>query len=201
MPQLWLSKDYWGGWLNQIEKAVGYIALVVGILGVLLVRNTLSRVLLIGLWAGYIVFGLAFTYHIYTHSYYQLQFIPIVALSLGSICTLIFSHLGQYYKPLYWRALLLLILLFAISLSLYKTRWRVINTGFEHEVKVAQEIGEIVNHSPTTIFLAPNYGLPMVYHGEMSGKNWPQSGDFFAQKLRAKDFITSPFCGQIIRNF
>jgi hypothetical protein len=183
LPQLWLSRLYWGGWLNQIEKVVGYIALILGLLGVFFIQDRPARALLLGLWAGYIAFGLVFTYHIYTHDYYQLQLIPILALSIGPIFALILSHLEKTYRQGTWRLAILAILLFGLSLSLYKTRWRVINTGYEREVKVAQEIGQAVNHSTKTIFLAPNYGRPLVYHGELYGLNWPQAGDFYLGQL------------------
>jgi hypothetical protein len=187
VPQLWLSKHYWGGWLNQIEKTVGYIALAVGVFGVSRVRSRLPRALLIGLWGGYFVFGLTFTYHICSHTYYQLQLIPIIALSLGSICTQSFNHLKRNSKPVYCRVFLLLTLLLLISLNLYKTRRRIAHSGFEHKVKVAEEIGEIVSHSPKTIFLAPNYGSPLLYHGEISGKYWPQSWETIVEKLNGQN--------------
>ena len=173
LPQLILTKDYWGSWLTQIDQVVGYTALIGGLLGILVIRNNSARTLLMGLWGGYFIFGLVFTYHITTHDYYQLQFIPIIALSIGPVCALIVTQLGQYHQNWYWRAALLGILLFAVSLSLYKTRWRVINTGYEHEVKIAQEIGELVNHSTQTIYLAPHYGMPLIYHGELSGLGCP----------------------------
>jgi hypothetical protein len=46
--------------------------------------------------------------------------------------------------------------------------------GFESQV-IAQEIGELVNHSTQVIYVAPYYGMPLQYHGELSGTYWPRS--------------------------
>jgi 4-amino-4-deoxy-L-arabinose transferase-like glycosyltransferase len=191
MPHLLLSRVFWGSWLIQIDKVIGYVALIGGFLGVLMVRKGGAKALLMGLWAGYFLFGLAFAYHIHTHDYYQLQFIPIIALSLGPIGALIINHLSQIYTPWYWRSILIATFCFAVLLSLYRTRWDLINPDFEREVKIAQEIGEAVDHSTNTIFLAANYGGPLIYHGDLSGYNWPQSGDFQYQELQGQR-VTSP---------
>jgi hypothetical protein len=38
---------------------------------------------------------------------------------------------------------------------------------------MAEEIGEIVLHSPHTVFVASYYGLPLEYYGEFGGAPWP----------------------------
>jgi hypothetical protein len=35
------------------------------------------------------------------------------------------------------------------------------------------EIGEIINHSPYTVFVSYYYGLPLEYYGEFGGVPWP----------------------------
>ena len=41
------------------------------------------RWLLISLWIGYLLYGLTLPFQMYTHSYYHIQLIPIVALGLA----------------------------------------------------------------------------------------------------------------------
>jgi hypothetical protein len=40
--------------------------------------------------------------------------------------------------------------------------------------EVAQEIGKTVGHSSKTVFLAPYYGRPLEYYGELTGVYWPR---------------------------
>ena len=81
------------------------------LLGALLLSKGLARALLIGLLSGYIVFGLVFTYHIQTHSYYSLQLVPIVALAIGFIVELVGAHVSQVATQWYERVAIFGVLL------------------------------------------------------------------------------------------
>jgi hypothetical protein len=41
--------------------------------------------------------------------------------------------------------------------------------------QVAREIGELVGHSTHVVFLAPYYGMPLQYYGELTGAYWHRS--------------------------
>jgi len=38
---------------------------------------------------------------------------------------------------------------------------------------VAWEIGELIHHSPRTVYVAFYYGVPLEYYGEFGGAPWP----------------------------
>lgn len=183
-PSLYLSSAFWSGWLNQINSVVGYTAMIAALLGLLLFREGLPRAILVGLWIGYALFGLTFNYHIHTHDYYQLQVVPIVALSIAPICILVFGNLVRACPQWHWRLALVCVLLFASLLCVPKVRWTLRNQD-PRPVIVAQEVGAITHHSTRTIFLSWAYGKPLEYHGEISGENWP-SGEFRLEKLEGK---------------
>jgi hypothetical protein len=139
---------------------------------------------MLGLWSGYIVYGLVFTYHIHTHVYYQLPFIPIVAISLGPLGALVLNHLIQVDSRWYWHMILGGVFLLAILLNIgLYLRERQELPDFGEEVRVAEEIGEAVAHSTRTLLLASHYGRPLQYHGRFSGEAWPTRGDMRAEKL------------------
>lgn len=79
-----LMPAFWQGWLAQIDAVVGLALFGAALLGLVLIPPGLPRAFLLSLWLGYFVFGLVFTYHIHTHDYYQLQLIPIAAISIGA---------------------------------------------------------------------------------------------------------------------
>jgi hypothetical protein len=189
IPSLYFTSAFWLGWLDQINIVIGYVALVVALLGVLLFREGLPRALLVGLWIGYAVFGLIFTYHIHTHDYYQLQLVPIVALSIAPICIVVFNSLIRACSRWPWRLAVLGVLLFASLLYMREVRWRLRGPN-TRQVAIAQEIGAITHHSTKTVFLAWAYGKPLEYHGEVSGEYWP-GGEFRLEKLEGKRILTA----------
>ena len=71
----------------------------------------------------------------------------------------------------------------ALVLSIAVARSRLINPQIERKVEVEQQIGELVNHSIKTIFLSGDYGVPLEYHGLLSGSSWPLQWDLEWERL------------------
>ena len=194
VPQYLLETYFWGGWLEQIGSMVGLLALVGAVIGVLLLRPGLPRALLAGLWGGYFLFGLVFTYHIHTHGYYSLQLIPVVALSLGSVWDRAVGYIGQRDRKYYRRALVLGLMVLAIVVAVIGQRTTIsgiahqaggtkpfpsrymgsaLIADYEARAKTYREIGEITGNSSRTIYSAPDFGYPLLYHGQIDGEYWP----------------------------
>ena len=76
-----------------------------GLLGLFFVRERSARFFLYGLWGMYILYGLYFDYHIATHDYYQLPFIPIVAISLAPLADWFLSRLAELSMDVGYRSL------------------------------------------------------------------------------------------------
>jgi len=189
IPSLYLSSAYWLGWLKQINTVVGPIALVAAILGVFLFRGGLPRALILGLWIGYAIFGLLFNYHIHTHDYYQMQLIPILALSIAPLGILLFDAITKIYTRWYWRWAIFGALVFALLCYIGEIRWRLRNVDDTH-VRIAKEIGRVTQHSTKTVFLTFAYGRPLEYYGEISGREWPRAGDLRLEQLMGKRVLT-----------
>ena len=75
-----------------------------------------------GLWGGYFLFGLVFTYHIHTHGYYSLQFVPIVALSLGPLWDLVEGYIGRGGRHHYRRTVVLGLVVIAVGFAVVEQR-------------------------------------------------------------------------------
>jgi len=86
MPHLWFTGAYWTGWLRNVKEVFGLGIAVIAFAGAFLVRKEDGRVILLASFAGYLLFGLVFSYHIMTHDYYHLQLLPVVGLGLGAGC-------------------------------------------------------------------------------------------------------------------
>ncbi len=185
-PSLLLSAYFWRSWLEQIGSVVGYTAFAAGAAGTVLCADGRARAFTGGLWLGYGVFGLVFNYHVHSHDYYQLQFIPIVALSLGlatDVAIAALSGWGRQWlrRVLAWAALCLACALGAVS---YFTQHAREEFDWAKEIRVARQIGQAVGHSMRTVMLVPWYGKPLQYYGELSGWWWPRGGDFNLEAMQ-----------------
>lgn len=183
LPQLLLDPFFWRGWLQNAGLVVTLPVMVVALFGVLLFRKGTARALVAGLWAGYALFCVTFNYHIATHDYYHLQLVPIVALSLGQPAALAVGYLQRTNRARAWQAGLFFALLLAPFLSLKASSSLLFNPGFERQVKTAETIGDLVNHSINTIYLASDYGLSLEYHGQLAGRPWPLISDLEWERL------------------
>jgi 4-amino-4-deoxy-L-arabinose transferase-like glycosyltransferase len=171
MPYLLTKKDFWLGWFKISSDVVGYTALLIAIIGFFFLRSKVTQYLIVGLAVGYGIFGIAFTYHIHTHPYYHIQLIPIVGLCIAPLLLEILQALRQSQGKLWWMPVSVILLI-----SLYASYRQVRDTLYQTHMEdpgMAEEIGEIVLHSPHTVFVASYYGLPLEYYGEFGGAPWP----------------------------
>jgi len=209
LPHLILHPSFWSGWLSMIRDVTGYIALFLGIIGLLIVKNGRLKAMLLGLWIGYFLFGLSATFQIHTHNYYTLPLIPIVAISLVPAVESALKPLSASRSRIFILILIIFVIVSALVVGIVKSplkntliRYKgdlktaadfigiyhefgkFIQDDFERRVKTAQEIGDHVGHSTNTIFLDPYFGRVLAYHGEFSGLPWPTAESLYERKLR-----------------
>jgi hypothetical protein len=183
LPQLLLTDWFWRNWLGNIGLVVGFSALIVALLGTLMLRQGAARALMLGLWTGYGLFCVAFNYNVATHDYYQLQLVPIVALGIAPVGSLVLSQVVALSPRLPWRIAPWGILGFGLLLALALSASRLANPDAARQAAIAQEIGAQVGHSTRTIILSGDYGVPLEYHGELSGSAWPIGSDLEWDRL------------------
>jgi len=131
--------------------------------------------------------------------------VVIVALSFAPIITLITNHLRQLSNPWYWW---LPVIGAVMLITFFNVREIRRSQGVPRKVEseeIAQEIGQIVDHSSRVVYVAPAYGTPLEYHAEISGEYWPrrisdadrvlghEREQSVEQRLAALDFAPSYF--------
>lgn len=174
---LWAAPAYWRGWFRMLSRVIGVGLLGAGAVGVFVVRSRPASTLLRGLWCGYAAYGLVFNYHIHTHDYYSLPFIPVVALTLGGLVQAAFDR----FPPLAARRsrpAALGLLLVGIGFGVWRGFPGAAGDASKNTALAYERLGEILGHSRTVIVLDSNYGLPVFYHGDLAGAVWPVSFDF-----------------------
>ncbi len=86
-------------WINLVQTLVNPFALLLALSGIILARGR-NLALLAGMWLGYIAYGFFLPYQMTSHSYYHLQLVPFVALSLVPVALLIAGWLHESQKNL-----------------------------------------------------------------------------------------------------
>jgi hypothetical protein len=174
-PHLLLKPQFWEGWFELAVRVFSQTAVIAAFAGWILIGKKTAQSLGIGMLIGYFIFGVFFTYHIITHSYYHIQFFPAIALG----ASVFMVYLGRLLKQKLgnnWWAPIGAILLFFMYFSYQDHRDELYTRVFE-DPKLAVEIGEAVNHSSRTVFISYHYGAPLEYYGEFAGAPWPNRID------------------------
>lgn len=183
VPFIIFYSFFWQAWFQMIGTVIGETPLILAALGVLTLGDKQAKALLVGLWVGYMIFGLVFAYHVHTHNYYQLQFIPVIALSLGALGTLVMTRLNQVCTG-HWRSAVWCVLLLALLLPIlaYAGARRSL-PDVSRQVQIARDAGEAVAHSTKTLLLSSKYERAVRYHGELYGVAWPRGDELHWERF------------------
>ena len=186
IPALFLSPSYYLGWIGMLNLVIGGAALMIALLGLFFLEKEKRRFIL-GLWAGYALFGIYFNYHISTHDYYSLPLIPIAALSLAPLADWFFAQLVKLTTSRLTRLAVFCLLLLGAFMSLWNTRAQMKSVDYRPEAAMWEEISQRLGDKTIT-GLTQDYGSRLAYWGWKSGANWPQEGDINYRKDRGGNF-------------
>lgn len=184
LSHLLLEPSFYVRWMNTVQSLVGLGALLAGLAGILIAHPRL-RALLIGLWGGYAIYGLFLPYQMYTHSYYHLQLIPIVALSLVPPIELILNRLSQekWWAQVVFAGLVMAGLAFSAAVSIGEMR----SEDYRVEPAYWQEIASYLPSDGKIIALTQDYGYRLMYYGWRKVILWPNRGELNVSKLRGSE--------------
>ena len=187
LSHLLLEPSFYVRWLSFVQDLVGMTALLLGLVGVL-ISSGRRRILLLGLWSGYALYGLTLPYQMYTHSYYHIQLIPIIALSLAPVGSLILDRLGQ--QPRIWQALAAGVVLVAIAFPAWTTVAELKRADYRNEPAYWQKIASYLPTDGKILALTQDYGYRLMYFGWRKVILWPTRGEINLAALRgsSKEF-------------
>ena len=181
---LLISPFFYLRWGLNLNEVIGYLAIALALLGLLLFPKNKNGIIL-GLWGGYILYGLIFNYHFSTHDYYQMPFLPVAALSLAPIGEMISgtlrSRLSKGVIPRF-------IFISAWTLGLLGAAWTVRTelraTDYRPLAESYREAGDILRDQGKTVALNEDYGYRLNYWGWLNVTPWPSAGDLWYQEKR-----------------
>lgn len=164
-------------WEVKMSMAAGGVFVMLGLLGLLLVQDRTLRIFLYGLWGSYLLFGLFFNYHIATHDYYHLPFLPIVGLSLAPLGDWFFTRIREAAIQPWTRIGASVILISGLFSVLWDVRNQMKAVDYRPEAAMWAEIGEQFDEGARIIALTQDYGSRLEYWGWRESANWPYRGD------------------------
>jgi hypothetical protein len=183
IPSLLGKLTFYIQWQTKGAAVAGGIGIMLGLLGVVIVRKREGRAFLLGLWGAYFVFGLYFNYHISTHDYYSLPLLPIVAVSLAPVGDWFFSRLAEAGGG--WvRNVVFLVLLYGIFSVTWVVRNQMKSVDYRPQVQYWAEIRERLGPNASVVALTEDYGNRLAYWGWMKAEIWPSYGDLYQADVR-----------------
>ncbi|MEZ0395285.1 MAG: glycosyltransferase family 39 protein [Anaerolineales bacterium] len=173
----------------NVERVVGLLPLILGLLGFFLLERGEKRLFLAGLWGGYLLFLLVFAYYFMTHDYYHISLVPIVALSLAPLGDLTARRLLDLNPGRLARAALFVILAAGLLLNLWNLRQTFHRVDYRPQAQFWADIGRLLDYDSRGVALVQDYGYPLAYWGWINPAYWPQTGD---TALRAMAGLSAP---------
>ena len=182
-PALYIQPHWYQSWFMMAKSVVDYIPLFLAVLAFFLFKKKEHRILYSCLWLGYLLQGFVFAYHIYTHNYYQLPLIPIVALGFGLIFSILMEKLEEVKPALLIRVFILGVFLFASALLVLKSRADLLEANYRYEETYWKALGEKIGQGTEITALTHDYGYRLSYWGFVKPRLWDTQGDQVVERL------------------
>lgn len=171
-----ISPRFYVLWLKMIGNLMGLSLVFLGLIGILLLQKNTHRLFVLGLGAGYALFGLFFPFQIHTHEYYSLMLVPIVGLSLASLGALLAERLRQQTRL--WQAFAAAVLLVAVAYPAWTAYTSLIGVNYRGEAIAWENIGAALPGDGEIVALTHDYGMELLYYGWRIAAIWPTAVDF-----------------------
>jgi len=187
LSRLLLDREFYMQWLALIRGLMDVAVFFTALLAVFLIPGR-GRLLVLGLWAGYFLLGLTFPFQIYTHDYYSLALVPVVAISLAPLADLVLKRLDE--SPRLWKALFILVFLVISGYYTWVSRSQFYGRDYRLEPVPWKQMGADLPNDGDIIALTHDYGNRLKYYGwRMVNRMWPGSGDLSLSEAAGSDRI------------
>ena len=184
LVKLITSTDFYTKWLAFLGTLFGLTILFLSIAGALIAPSRM-RWLLVSLWIGYLLYGLTLPFQMYTHSYYHIQLIPLIALGLA----IVFDPLTESVAGMggVRAAGFVVLVIVVIGYQAYAARSVLVAEDFHHEPGFWNEVGEAFPADAKVIALTQDYGYRLMFYGWCKVDLWPLATELSAERNPDKD--------------
>jgi hypothetical protein len=192
-PRLLLTTDFYLNWWSRIEYNVPFLFVAGALLGAFALRaHPRAGYLGWGVLAGYVAYGMTFTWHTMTHTYYATPLVPIIALLLAPLACSLLQWIGDHVTRL-WVTVAGVVAL--LGTCLYISWYAILMAYAERpapaQIRTYEEIGRAVGEGASVLSISEDYGLPLTYHGWVNAHFWPTRVDLVYEKVQQKTAIST----------
>ncbi len=184
LVKLITSPHFYADWLGFVGRLLGLTILFLSLAGTFLASNRV-RWLLIGLWIGYVLYGLVLPFQMPTHSYYHLQLVPVVTLGLVPLVQAVVVNAASLQRA--WRAALVLVAVALIGYQAWAARSVLVEEDFRQAPALWASIGQAIPENSNVIALTQDYGFDLMYWGWRKVDLWPLNTDLSAVRNSGRD--------------
>ncbi len=173
------SIHFYAEWLGFIGGLFGLTILFLSLVGTLLAPPRF-RWVLISLWIGYLLYGLTLPFQMYTHSYYHIQLIPVVALGLAPVVEAVAAQASGLTR--FWKAALIGVIIVIIGYQSWIARSNLVANDYSGQPVFWKKLGDVIPANANVIGLTQDYGYDLMYWGWRKVNLWPYSTNLAALK-------------------
>ncbi|HKJ28420.1 MAG TPA: hypothetical protein VJ965_12330, partial [Anaerolineales bacterium] len=188
-PNLWTELVVYKSWGLRIILEFSLKAFLVGLAGIVLARRNNDRLLLFGWWAGYFIYGMLFIYYTWTHDYYHLPMVPLIAVSLSPTAAALEDNTKKNGKILRWVRIMLGVAVAYITISgavqSVQFMQAVDYRQTRHQIEALDVFLETIPDE-RLIALTDDYETSYRFYTFRRAGHWPASGEQTFKQLQGK---------------
>lgn len=188
-PDLWTDIVVYKSWGLRIIQEFSLKAFLVGLAGIVLARKKNERLLLFGWWAGYFIYAMLFIYYTWTHDYYHLPMVPLVAVSMSPTIAALEDYTKKNQRVLSWvRAMLGVAVLYIVISGGIQSINFMNQVDYRQTRQQFEELGEYMQTLPEGRLLAltDDYETSYRFYTFLPAGHWPATGDQGFKQLQGK---------------
>lgn len=184
LEKLITSTHFYADWLGFVGTLFGLTSLLLAAVGTMLAPAKV-RWVLVGCWIGYLVYGLMLPFQMFTHSYYHIQIIPLVALGLAPVAEALISRATA--SPRWAQAALATLVVLAIGYQAWVARSAIVAENFSDSPHYWKSIAAAIPANANIMGLTQDYGYDLMYWGWRRIDLWPLQTDLSSVRNAGKD--------------
>jgi 4-amino-4-deoxy-L-arabinose transferase-like glycosyltransferase len=178
-PEIWADLVFYKSWGLRIFREFNIFAFAAGLLGIIFAKGKAERRMLFGWWAGYFIYAMLFAYYTWTHDYYLLPMIPLLAVSLAPTIAFIEEKLQTAKLKSLGVGLFACLCLEIISIGSFQTIQFLSSTNHRLTRTKLEQLGSVIKDLPVgrVIGLTDDYETSFTFYNFLPAAHWPTLGD------------------------
>lgn len=194
---LLLEPAFYIRWFHWLSGLFDPVVLILAALSILFFKKS-ERWLVVGLWVGFILFGLTLPSLITSHNYYSLPLVPVIGLSLAGLGAMILPKVAASGKI--WQGVVMILLIISIGDSAIMARKQIRGADYTAQAVFWKDLSDNLPDG-RYVGLVADYGASLNYYGWRFIWNYPLAADLDMARMSGKDFNFTTQAWEFFRSY